>query len=93
MEKDKSFVIIDIETTGTDMTTDKVTEIGAVRIKNGVICEQFQTLIDPEVSLTKKIIELTGITDDMLVGKPKIEEVYPDFMKFLALARAFARVI
>lgn len=83
---DKEFVVVDIETTGTDVTSDKITEIGAVRIKNGVITESFQTLIDPEVSLSKKIIELTGITDDMLVGKPKIHEVYPDFFKFLGNA-------
>lgn len=77
------YVVVDIETTGTDVTSDKITEIGAVRIKNGTIVESFQTLIDPEVQLSKKIIELTGITDDMLVGKPKIFEVYPDFIKFL----------
>ncbi len=80
---EKEFVVVDIETTGTDITSDKITEIGAVRIKNGVICESFQTLIDPQVSLSKKIVELTGITDEMLVGQPKIEEVYPDFIKFL----------
>lgn len=81
--KGKEYVVVDIETTGTDVTSDKITEIGAVRIVNGVIVESFQTLIDPEVKLSQKIIELTGITDEMLVGKPKIYEVYPDFIKFL----------
>lgn len=81
--KGKEFVVVDIETTGTDISSDKITEIGAVRIVNGVIVESFQTLIDPEVKLSQKIIELTGITDEMLVGKPKIHEVYPDFIKFL----------
>lgn len=81
--KNNEYVVVDIETTGTDLSSDKITEIGAVRIKNGIICEQFQTLVDPGVPLSKKIIELTGITDEMLVGKPKIEEVYPDFVKFL----------
>ena len=52
-------------------------------IKNGVIVETFQTLVDPGMPLSKMIIELTGITDEMLVGQPKIEEVYPDFYKFL----------
>lgn len=79
----KEYVVVDIETTGTDVTSDKITEIGAVRVKDGIIVETFQTLIDPEVLLTKKIIELTGITDEMLVGQPKIHEVYPDFIKFL----------
>lgn len=81
--KDKEYVVVDIETTGTDVTSDKITEIGAVRIVNGVIVESFQTLIDPEVKLSQKIIELTGITDEMLVGKPKIADAYPDFFKFL----------
>ena len=81
--KETEYVVVDIETTGTDITSDKITEIGAVRIKDGVICESFQTLIDPGVSLSKRIVELTGITDEMLVGKPKIDEVYPDFVKFL----------
>ncbi|MBR6737133.1 MAG: 3'-5' exoribonuclease [Clostridia bacterium] len=81
--KNTEYVVVDIETTGTDITSDKITEIGAVRIKNGVICESFQTLIDPEVPLSKRIVELTGITDEMLEGKPKIHEVYPDFVKFL----------
>ena len=62
---------------------DKITEIGAVRIKNGIICETFQTLVDPGVPLSKRIVELTGITDEMLEGQPKIEDVFPDFMKFL----------
>ncbi|MBQ3235116.1 MAG: 3'-5' exoribonuclease [Clostridia bacterium] len=79
----KEYVVVDIETTGTDVTSDKITEIGAVRIKNGIIVESFQTLIDPEVALSKKITELTGITDEMLVGQPKIHEAYPDFIKFL----------
>lgn len=80
---EKEYVVVDIETTGTDVTSDKITEIGAVRIKNGVIRETFQILIDPEVSLSKRIVELTGITDEMLVGKPKIQDAYPDFIKFL----------
>ena len=84
--EENEFVVVDIETTGTDVTSDKITEIGAVRIKNGKIVESFQTLIDPEVSLSKKIVELTGITDEMLKGQPKIHEVYPDFVKFLGNA-------
>ena len=88
--KDTEYVVVDIETTGTDITSDKITEIGAVRIKNGVILESFQTLINPGVSLSKKIIELTGITDEMLEDKPKMAEVYPDFVKFLSNATFIA---
>ena len=81
--KDKVFVAFDIETTGLKVEeNDKITEIGAVKIFNGVIVEKFSTLIDPEVNIPDSITKLTGITDEMVKGKPKIEDVIPDFYKF-----------
>lgn len=83
-----SFVVLDLETTGLVATTaggaemDRITEIGAVRIENGRILKKFSTLVDPERKLTPEITQLTGITDEMLKGKPKIGEVIPDFFKF-----------
>ena len=61
---------------------DAITEIGAVKIEHGEIREKFTTLVDPERKLTEEIVKLTGITDDMLVGAPKIGQVIPDFLKF-----------
>lgn len=85
--KNNAFVVFDLETTGLNNTPsvgrmDKITEIGAVKIINGKIEEKFTTLINPERKLSKEIVELTGITDDMLVNAPKIEEVVGDFFKF-----------
>jgi len=77
------YVVFDLETTGTSTLNDQITEIGAVKIKNGKVVEQFQTLVKPTVQLSKEIVELTGITDEMLKDAPKIQTVIPDFMKFI----------
>ena len=83
MNFDDEFVAFDLETTGLSSRTDRIIEIGAVRMKKGQEIERFQTFVDPEQKLEKKIIDLTGITDDMLVGAPKIEEVLPKFLEFV----------
>ncbi len=81
--KDKVFTVVDIETTGTEAQYDKITEIGAVKIVNGVITESFQTLINPEISISERITELTGIDDELVKDSPIIDSVFPDFFKFL----------
>ncbi|MBO5713102.1 MAG: 3'-5' exoribonuclease [Clostridia bacterium] len=79
----KEFTVVDIESTGLDVYNDKVIEIGAVKIKDGEVVSSFHTLINPLMPLTNKIVELTGITDDMLYDAKTVEEVYPDFFKFV----------
>ncbi len=83
MTFDQEFVAFDLETTGLSSRTDRIIEIGAVILKNGVEIDRFQTFVDPERTLERKIVDLTGITDDMLVGAPKIEEVLPKFLDFI----------
>ena len=83
MKFDEEFVAFDLETTGLSSRVDRIIEIGAVLMKNGQEIDRFQTFVDPEQKLEKKIIDLTGITDDMLVGAPKIEEVLPKFLEFV----------
>ena len=75
-------VCFDIETTGLKVTQEAITEIGAVRLKNGEIVETFQTFVDPERRLTPEIIGLTGITDDMLRGAPKLKDALTAFLTF-----------
>ncbi|MCH5162968.1 MAG: 3'-5' exonuclease [Clostridiales bacterium] len=77
-----SFVAFDFETTGLSILYDKPTEIGAVKIKDGVITETFSTLIDPKRPIPEEVSKKTGITDDMVRGKPRFEDVLPDFYKF-----------
>lgn len=77
-----TFVVFDFETTGLSVKFDKPTEIGAVKIVDGVITETFSTLIDPQRPIPDIVAQKTGITDEMVKGKPLIEEVLPDFYKF-----------
>ena len=80
---DGEYVAFDLETTGLSAQNDRIIEIGAVVMKNGQEVDRFQTFVDPQRILDKKIIELTGITDDMLVGAPQIQEVLPKFLEFV----------
>ena len=79
----EEFVAFDLETTGLSSVNDRIIEIGAVRIKDGREVDRFQTFVDPQRKLERKIVDLTGITDEMLVGAPKIEEVLPKFLEFV----------
>ncbi|MBR3806850.1 MAG: 3'-5' exonuclease [Lachnospiraceae bacterium] len=78
----QDYVCVDLETTGLDPKTDKIIEIGAVRIKNGEIAERFQSFVNPGRMLNEKVKELTGISDDDLYDAPSIEEVLPKFLEF-----------
>ena len=82
--ENKRYVVFDVETTGFSATTDKITEIGAVKIENGKIVEEFNQLINPGIPIPPRITEITGITSNMLKGKPTIEEVMPLFLRFCA---------
>lgn len=77
-----SFVAFDFETTGLSVAYDRPTEIGAVKITDGVITETFSTLIDPLMAIPDVVSQKTGITDDMVKGKPRLREVLGDFYKF-----------
>ena len=83
MAFDEEYVAFDLETTGLSSKNDRIIEIGAVIMKNGEEVDRFQTFVDPERTLDRKIVELTGITDEMLKGAPKIEEVLPKFLEFI----------
>ncbi len=83
MSFDQEFAAFDLETTGLSSVHDSIIEIGAVIMKNGVEVDRFQTFVDPMRVLDRKITELTGITQDMLKGAPKIEEVLPKFLEFV----------
>ena len=82
MTFDEEYVAFDLETTGLSSRDDTIIEIGAVILKQGKEIDRFQTFVDPGRKLEKKIVDLTGITDAMLVGAPPIEEVLPKFLSF-----------
>ena len=81
--RDIEYVIFDIETTGLNPNTAMVTEIGAVRWKDGEALEEFHTYADPGKPIPQNIVELTGITDDMVKGAPSQKEAIESFMRFL----------
>ena len=83
MDFDQEYAAFDLETTGLSSRTDRIIEIGAVILKNGEEIDRFQTFVDPGRKLDRKIVELTGITDEMLVGAPSIQEVLPKFLEFV----------
>ncbi|MDU0946227.1 MAG: exonuclease domain-containing protein, partial [Anaerococcus vaginalis] len=80
--KNQRFIVFDLETTGLSKYIDKITEIGAVKIENGEIIEVFNELVNPEKMIPQKVVELTGITNEMVMDKPKIDEVLPKFLEF-----------
>lgn len=79
-----TFVVLDLETTGFHPDKfAKITEIGAIKIQEGRMVEQFHTLIDPEVKIPKDLVDKIGISDEMVKGKPTYEEVLPAFYRFI----------
>ena len=80
---DDEFVAFDLETTGLSPRTDEIIEIGAVVMKQGREVARYQTFVDPHRKLLKETTDLTGITDDMLIGAPSIEEALPEFLNFV----------
>ncbi|MEX0820849.1 MAG: DEDD exonuclease domain-containing protein [Rhodothermales bacterium] len=78
-----SFVIVDTETTGVRAASDRVIEIGAVRVSGGDIVESFQQLVNPGCAVPRRITRLTGISSAMVFDQPTAEEVLPDFFDFL----------
>ncbi len=78
----QEIVCFDIETTGLDKRRDVITEIGAVILRNGQIAETFNTFANPGRPLDREIVELTGITDDMLRGAPSQAEAIAAFLDF-----------
>ncbi|MCX8130093.1 MAG: PolC-type DNA polymerase III [Clostridia bacterium] len=80
---DGEFVVLDLETTGLNADKDRITEIGAVKIKNGVIVDRFSSFVNPEIPIPSYIVKLTGITNEMVQEAPAIEPVLLEFLEFI----------
>ena len=79
---DGAFVVFDIETTGFSPVKNKIIEIGAVRVENGVITDRMDEFVDPEVPIPFEIERLTGINDAMVMGAETIGPVLGRFLEF-----------
>ncbi len=77
---DATFVVFDVETTGLSAMYNKIIELAAVKIHDGDIIDKFEAFADPKHLLSATTIELTGITDDMVRGKPDPEQVVKEFI-------------
>ena len=77
------FVAIDLETTGLDPSKDKIIEISAVKFNNGEVVDSLTFLVNPEIKLKPKIIQITGINDSMLVSKPSFDDIKDHFLMFI----------
>jgi DNA polymerase III subunit epsilon len=77
-----TFVVVDLETTGGSPAQHQITEIGAVKVRDGVRLEEFSTLVAPGVAIPAFITALTGITDAMVADAPTIASVLPSFLEF-----------
>ena len=77
------FVVFDLETTGLSTRYDKITEFGGVRFENGRVVKRMQMFVDPERKIPEAIVKKTKITDEMVRGKPKIEEVIDEILEFM----------
>lgn len=78
-----SYIVFDTETTGLKDAYDKIIEIGALKVINNEIVEEFDVLINPEIKIPEVITHITGISDDMVKDEPTIKEVLPDFLEFI----------
>lgn len=80
---DDVYVVFDLETTGFSPIKDKIIEIGAVKVENGMITERFSTFVNPKIPIPFRITQLTSITDQMVMDAPDIDTVLPQFLEFI----------
>ncbi len=80
---ESTFVVVDVETTGLDPISDRITEIAMMKVRNGVLLDEFSTLINPLITIPPSITELTGIDNFMVADAPPAREVTPAIADFL----------
>ena len=80
---DTTYCVLDLETTGFSAVTEKITEVGIMKYKDGEVIDEFSTFVNPEKHIPERVSNVTNITDDMVIDAPKIEEVFPKILEFL----------
>lgn len=79
-----TFIVFDIETTGGNPERNGITEICALKIKDGQVIDRFYSLINPMISIPPIVRRMTGITNQMVADAPVVHEIFPDFMDFIS---------
>ena len=80
--RETTFLVVDLETTGGSAQSCEITEIGAVKVRGGEVLGEFQTLVNPGAAIPPFIAVLTGITDAMVAGSPRLDQALPAFLEF-----------
>ncbi len=78
----REYVTLDLETTGLEPAKDRIIEIGAVKVMDGTVTEEYATLVNPQRKIPERITELTGISDEMVQGKPCIGQALTELLDF-----------
>ncbi len=81
--QDTTYCVLDIETTGISKLTEKITEFGIMKIKNGEVLDTFECFVNPEKPIPERVVEVTHITDDMVKNAETIDKVLPKVMEFV----------
>jgi DNA polymerase-3 subunit alpha (Gram-positive type) len=80
---DTEYSVLDIETTGLSFRTEKITEIGILKVKNGEVIDTFECFVNPEKPIPMDVVEITHITDDMVKDADTIDKVMPRMLEFI----------
>ena len=80
---DTTYCVLDLETTGLSFRTEKITEVGIMKIKNGEVLDEFSCFVNPEKPIPQRVVEVTNITDDMVKDAETIDKVFPKILEFV----------
>ena len=80
---DTTYCVLDLETTGFSPVTEKITEIGVMKLKDGKVIDEFSCFVNPEKPIPARVVEVTSITDDMVKDARTIDKVFPELLEFI----------
>lgn len=81
--EDATYCVLDLETTGISITTEKITEVGIMKVKNGEVIDEFEIFVNPEKPIPQRVVEVTNITDEMVKDAETIDKVFPKILEFV----------
>ena len=80
---DTTYCVLDLETTGFSATTEKITEVGIMKLKDGEVIDEFSCFVNPEKHIPQRVSEVTNITDEMVADAETIDKVFPKILDFI----------
>ena len=80
---DTTYCVLDLETTGFSFRTEKITEVGIMKVKNGEVIDEFSCFVNPEKPIPQRVVEVTNITDEMVKDAETIDKVMPKIIEFV----------